>query len=121
VGGILYANGTYSRSTGRHLNKAALALGVTLVRTNIQSDFDRFELGVKLEFDLALSDKGSNLILGLVKEGHELTPACAIAWEKLGKRDQQKILDSCKKKKEFTKLVNSAQDSVDFIFTQMGW
>jgi hypothetical protein len=116
VGGTLYANGTYSRTTGKHLYKAAEILGVILVKKAVRPEFDMFELGVKLRFEYSLvSTKGSVLIINLMKEGHDLTCACAFAWKNLNRQDRQSILSTCESTDRFLELVKSTECPVEFI------
>lgn len=67
-GESIHARGKFSRTTGKHLSKAASFLGLRLVQSNDRPDFYKHEFGAKFYLDNCLSEKISTFIIGYMRE-----------------------------------------------------
>lgn len=90
----ILANGKYSRSTTKHVNSIAQAMGLTIKYVTMQQQwFSWYEYGANCKIDGALSPEGSAAILSKMRETDSDLRAAAIrALPELGSRDRAKCV-----------------------------
>jgi hypothetical protein len=66
-GGSIHARGKFSRTTGKHLSKAASFLGLRLIQSNDRPDFYKYEFGAKFYLDDCLSEAMSLHVISFLK------------------------------------------------------
>ena len=97
-GDKIIANGTYSRTTGKHLSHLSGIAGMEVIRNTKRKVFYQFGYGVRCEVDGAVSDKGSQLILSRAKELGGLEVAAASSFGELNRNDRAKVSTALNRK-----------------------
>lgn len=84
-GDKIVSRGHYSRTTTKHLDKASIALGKSVVMKNAKTPFFKYEEGVRIANPTGLlKDKTSSLVLKFIKKGFGLNEAFFLTIQEKG-------------------------------------
>jgi len=81
--------GKFSRTSARHINKISEMLGIPIQEVKVDNPifYDKYNYGVKIDFDGSISPKTTSMIFEEIKSGSSYPVALAYLYDGIRKKD----------------------------------
>lgn len=108
---IVKLGGTWSRTTSKHITLVASLLSKPIIGSSRKKEiYDKLHYGARVRWSPVVSFDGSLRIIEARARGAGWIGACAAAWPKLSKRDQELVMEEYQSSwSEFERHCNLAQ------------